>query len=266
MIQFFQRLFKNLVGFSNQNRSINIYKTLLFNFRAFGIKGVLKLPVFVYSNTNIYRVGKILIDCPWEKGLVKIGFIDFKSQGVTKFCNQGCIRISGNLEIGGCTILENCGQIIFKGSCLVADGCLVNIKSKLEIGENSAIGFHSMIMDSDDHFSFDVENRQVHRFAKPIIIGKNNWFGCHTFIKKGTVTPDYLIVASANALLCKDYSSLPPYSVLGGSPAKLIKSGIRCIFNYKNEAMIIDFFRKNLQENVYNIDKNVNLDEFCALN
>lgn len=68
---------------------------------------------------------------------------------------------------------------------------------------------------------------------------------CQSFIhKKGTKTPDYLIVASANALLTKDYTSLPPYSVIGGSPAKLLKSGVRRIYNSNMEQKINQFLKK----------------------
>lgn len=34
-------------------------------------------------------------------------------------------------------------------------------QKKLEIGEQSRIGFHSFIMDSDDHYTIDIESRQV---------------------------------------------------------------------------------------------------------
>ena len=132
------------------------------------------------------------------------------------------------------------------------------------MGSNSRLGFHGFIMDSDDHFTVDINTRKVYRNCKPIKIGAFNWFGNTTIIKKGVVTPDYLIVASTNALLTKDYSSLPPYSVLGGMPAKVIKSGIRRVFNLDNESDIIKFFKSNPEAMSYDVDPEINLDEFCA--
>lgn len=264
MFNIMRRIFRCFVGLSNRNRSLNVYKTLMFNFRAFGLKGLLKLPVYIYSNTNIYRIGKIIIDCPWERGLVRIGFLDFKSQGITKFSNQGVIRVMGPVEVGGCSIIDNCGEILFGGSCRIADGCQVYIKTRLDFGENSRLGFHSVVMDSDDHFSFDVESRKVPRFSKPISIGKYNWIGCGSFIKKGTKTPDYMIVASANALLCKNYMDFPPYSVVGGAPIRLIKTGIRRIFNNEHENEILNFFMSNPSADCYEIDKEIDLDQYCA--
>jgi acetyltransferase-like isoleucine patch superfamily enzyme len=46
---------------------------------------------------------------------------------------------------------------------------------------------------------------------------------------KGTITPNNTIIAS-NSLLNKNYIETPPYSVLAGTPAKLVKSGVKRIF------------------------------------
>lgn len=256
-----KRIVYPCLGLSVPNRTINVYKTLIFNFIAFGIKGVFKLPVYIYNNTNIYKVGKIILHCPMTRGLIRIGELDLKSQGKTKFKNVGTIEVWGPIKIEGCTILENDGKIEFHGFNRIADGSMVIIREKLVIGEQSRIGFHSFVMDSDDHFTIDVETRQVKKNRKEIVIGRYNWMASNTYIKKGVRTPDYLIVASANALLTKDYTDLPPYSVIGGSPAKLLKTGIRRIYNTKNESQINKFFRCN--ENIFVLEEDVDLGEYC---
>ena len=118
-------------------------------------------------------------------------------------------------------------------------------------------------MDSDDHYTVDIANRQVSYNKKEIIIGKYNWIASHSYIKKGTKTPDYLIVASANALLTKDYTSLPPFSVIGGSPAKLLKSGVRRIYNSNMEQKVNQFFKENPYTSSYKIDNSIVLDDVC---
>ena len=70
-----------------------------------------------------------------------------------------------------------------------------------------------------------------------------------------------MIVASANALLTKDYSELPPYSVVGGCPAKLLKTGIRRIYNEENESFLKDFF--TYQNMDYYDLSNDDIDSFC---
>ena len=56
-----------------------------------------------------------------------------------------------------------------------------------------------------------------------------NWFGNRCNIMKGTITPNNTIVAS-NSLCNKDYSDIPEYSLLAGSPAKLKNKGIKRLF------------------------------------
>lgn len=255
-----------MLGLSIPNQKINIYKTLLFNFLAFGIKGALKCPVYIYRNTKIYSVGKINIECPWERGMIKIGKLDLKSQGVTKFLNKGNITVRGYVEIGGCTILENYGEIVFDGYNRIGDGSFILIREKFIVGEQIRLGFHCFVMDSDDHYTIDIETKKVARNTKPIILGKYNWIASHSYIKKGVITPDYLIVASANALLTKDYSDLPPYSVIGGNPVRLLKSGIRRIYNKEEERNLKEYFREHVDEKIYKYDDLDDVDRICTQN
>ncbi|MCQ2960129.1 MAG: hypothetical protein MJ198_08090 [Bacteroidales bacterium] len=256
-----KRVLFSLCGLSVSNRVINIYKTLIFNFLAFGVKGIFKTPVYVYNNTKIYRVGTIILHCPMERGIIRIGQLDYKSQGVTKFKNNGTIELWGPIKIEGATIVENDGLIEFHGFNRIADGCLIVVREKLVLGEQSRIGFQSFIMDSDDHYTVDVITKEVHRNKKEIIIGNYNWIASRSVIKKGVRTPDYLIVASANALLVKDYSELPPYSVIGGSPVKLIKTGVRRVYEKKNEEQIDNFF-KDMENSTFFVEED--LDSFCS--
>lgn len=262
------RLLKKVIyplgGLSVSNRVINIYKTFIFNLLAFGLKDFWRFPIYIYTNTNIYKVGDIHIHCPLRRGMVRIGLQDYKSQGKTKFYNSGRIDIYGPVYILGATIVENSGNIIFKGYDRIGDGSFVFIRSKLEIGEYTRIGFHSFIFDSDDHFVIEIDTKSVPVNRKGIKIGSYNWIGNRTFIKKGVKTPDYLIVASSNTLLTKDYTSLSPYSVLGGCPAKLLKSGVRRIYDIKVEQELNAYFRNHKDVNYYQFEiDDDDLDEFC---
>ncbi|OYP62589.1 hypothetical protein [Prevotella sp. P2-180] len=256
-----------IIGLSIRDESINYFKSLLINISLFGLKKGLKLPILIFHNTNIYKIGTIHIKCPIKKGIIKIGHHDFKSQGRTKFYNNGVINVYGPLRIEGCCIIENNGTINFMGYNFISDGTSVLIRNQLTIGEHSRIGFHSFVMDSDDHFTIDCNTHLISRNTKPITIGKYNWIGHTTFIKKGTKTPDYFIVSSPNALLLKDYSEMPPYTVVGGSPIKIIKSGIRRIYNCETEEKIFNYF--NTHPDINNIEAELNnqtLDEYCKNN
>ena len=259
-----KRVIMTCLGLSVRDEIPCIWKTLLFNYVAFGCKGLAKQPVIVYRNTKIFKIGKILIHCKLRRGILTIGKLDYKSQGETRFYNAGTINIYGPVRIEGATIIENFGDIIFEGHDLISDGSTILVRSSLTIGKYSWLGFHSLIMDSDDHYTIDTVNLHIERNTMPIRIGAYNWFGNSTIIKKGVVTPDYIIVASANTILTKDYSALQPYSVLGGIPAKVIKTGIRCVFNEENEKNIKSFFFFYPQVIKYILDEQCDLDSYCS--
>jgi acetyltransferase-like isoleucine patch superfamily enzyme len=71
----------------------------------------------------------------------------------------------------------------------------------------------------------------------PIVIGNNVWIGNRTTVTPGTIIPNYCIVSS-NSLCNKDYSYIPPDSIIGGIPAKLLKTGYRRIFSYEEQGEI----------------------------
>ncbi len=255
--------FKRLVGLSSMREKVSFRKTMLVNFRVCGWTGLWIRPILIYKNTNIYRIGTILITSPLKKGLVKIGCASFKSNGVTKLNNSGTITIDGPLVIGGSSIIDNKGNIHFKGYNVLGDGCTLIIREGLEVGYQSRIGFHSHVMDTDDHFVVDVEKRTVTTNTKRIVLGDFNWLGHNCYVKKGVRTADYLTVAAPNTLLTKDYSDLPPYSVLAGSPAKLLKTGIRRVLNHVNERNLYMHFKNTREDFV--VEDSEDLDMYCSM-
>ncbi|MDD3040470.1 DapH/DapD/GlmU-related protein [Bacteroides sp.] len=62
-------------------------------------------------------------------------------------------------------------------------------------------------------------NQQGAKSEEPIVIGNDCWIGTRVIILPGVEIGDYSIVA-AGAVVTK---SFPPYSIIGGVPAKLLK-------------------------------------------
>ena len=197
---------------------LNIFDTLRFNIQAFGLIKGMKLPVYIYGNIKTYHIGQIKIKCPLQRGLIVIGMNECDvPYAHTIFNNKGVIEVYGKLYINFGARISNEGCMIFRGSNILGHGVSFDIKEQFEIGHDSTVGFMSVVTDTNVHYILDVSTGKVARRSKPIKIGDFNWIGSYSHIKKGTITPDYTIVASPNALLSKDYSLLEPYTIIGGS-------------------------------------------------
>ncbi|MCR4612888.1 MAG: hypothetical protein K5778_02680 [Bacteroidaceae bacterium] len=244
---------------------LKIIPTLLFNIRAFGLRDGLKLPVYVYGRLKVAHMGRIDIRCPLRRRIIAIGLNSDKTTTThTLWNNKGTIVVEGPTYINHGCVLLNEGTLIFRGNALIGLDTVFDIKQSLELGHDCSIGYRSHFTDTDSHYTVDLATRRISNNTRGIRIGNYNWFGACTFVKKGTVTPDYLLTASPNTLLCKDYSSLPPHSVLAGSPARPIKEGIRRIYNFFNEHQIRQHF-KNHPDQDFTIDSQLNLDSYCRL-
>lgn len=261
-----KRILRRIIyGEDPYNCDINWLKTFFYNFQWLPFKNAIKLPIYIYSNTRIYNNGKIYLSSPISTGMVKIGNIQIKTAQKTKIINHGIINFETGVNIAGGTILENDGIVSLKKNVYISEGCLIIIRESLTIGKYSSIGFKSFISDSDEHFTINIETHEIHPIFKSIIIGEYNWIGNTTYIKKGTITPDFLIVASANSLLTKDYRNVfPPYSIIGGMPIRLLKQGYRRIYNPSEQRMLRSWYSKHPNE-IYRFDnKNQNLESFCC--
>lgn len=215
----------------------NAWNTFCFNMRAFPLHIALKFPVYVYGSVAFVRVGKIEITTDHiHRGMIHLGEDFFKSTQKMRFCNWGTICWADNVKIRAGVNLFNRGHIVMEKNSAISENTFVSISTRLFIGENTRIGYNSSIVDSDDHYVENVVTHEVSRNERAVKIGHDCWLGSRTNVKKGTVLPDYTIVASPNALLTRNYTSLfPPYSIVGGSPVKLLKTGFRGIYSSETE-------------------------------
>ena len=138
------------------------------------------------------------------------------------------IRFGHNVSIGKNTTIECSGTLKWLGKGLVVGdnvglgthgffGCAGGV----EIGDNTIFGNYVSIH-SENHNYSDVNTpirlQGVNR--KGIKIGKDCWIGAKATILDGTVLGDGCIVAAGAVVR----GVIPPFSVIGGVPAKVIKS------------------------------------------
>ncbi len=101
----------------------------------------------------------------------------------------------------------------------------ITCANKIIIGDYCLTGKWVTITDNS-HGNTDWDSLQIPPIKRPItskgavVVGNNVWIGDKTTILPGVTIGDGVVVA-ANAVVTKD---IPPYSVVGGNPAKIIKN------------------------------------------
>jgi|SRR5208282_4192071 len=83
----------------------------------------------------------------------------------------------------------------------------------VHIGDGTLISFNAVI------FAHDLSRH----FSSHTYIGRNCFIGAHSIIMPGVVVGDQSIVA-AGSVVTKD---VPPGSIVGGNPARILRSGIQ---------------------------------------
>jgi maltose O-acetyltransferase len=132
-------------------------------------------------------------------------------------------------------ILKKCGDnVIVLNRCRYGDG------RRLSVGNGTQLGFNSRIMGEvtmGDQVmmapdvvimavTHDISNPDIPMISivdalieTPVFIGNDVWLGTRCIVMPGVTIGDHAVVA-ANSVVTKD---VPPYAVVGGVPAKLIK-------------------------------------------
>ena len=162
--------------------------------------------------TNIILGKEIEIDPSTSINNVKIG--DY-------------VRIAKRCSIyGGPENLLEIGDNSYVGMNSLLNG----FAAKLTIGENVSISqFVNIMVDSGPNASpgmmkvFPIING-------PVTIGHDSWIGSNVIIMPNVVLGEYCVVAS-NSFVNK---SFPAYSIIGGTPAKLLRT-----FSEKEKEMML---------------------------
>ncbi|WP_290626855.1 transferase [Altibacter sp.] len=197
--------------------------------KMFPWKTAKKLPVIFYGPIKFTNLkGVVRIDAPIERGMIGFGqSFEFPTtrKGTAELSLQGTWVFKGHAHFGkDCTVLIREGAYCEFGHM----GCLAtNVKmmctEKIVLGDWAGIGFESQIMDTTAHPMMNTETGEYYPMSGPITIGNYNSFSNRITIMPHTKTPDHCVIAS-NSLCNKDYTSLGNYILLGGIPAKLIKT------------------------------------------
>ena len=98
----------------------------------------------------------------------------------------------------------------------INSGCHFQDQGGITIGDGSLIG-HNVVLATINHALSPSQKRK--NLYAPITIGSNVWIGSNAVILQGVTIGEWAVVA-AGAVVTKD---VPPYTVVGGIPAKVMK-------------------------------------------
>lgn len=208
---------------------LSIPKTVYFNFRVLPIKQAIRLPLFISFSTKLLHIrrGCIILD---ELNQHKSFSIVIGFNGTEVIPPQKSM------------ISLKSGNIIFKGTCHIAEGCIIDIdggvltlgkqfsanrnfwiscNNSITFGDEAMLGWNVTFFDATGHKVF--KNSIEKDAYKPILIGNHVWIGSESHILKGAIIPDNSIVAYGS-IVTKQFNE--PHSIYGGSTAALIQKDI----------------------------------------
>lgn len=220
----------------------NLWRTLWINFRCLSFRQAIYLPIRIYGKVKFACLNGTFVIPKGSKLIIGKNTAGFFNAPFGRLClSEGSI-----LEVG-----QNCRISLGANICLgknamfkMGDYSTLGINSrvicyyKIIVGAHSGITWDTQITDFGSHI-MQSEDGQYLPIIKEIAIGDYCWIGNRTTIMPGTKLPNRTIVGS-NSLLNKDYTkTIEPFSIIGGIPAKLVKTGVRRIYDGKLENEIM---------------------------
>lgn len=212
----------------------SLWKTLYFNFKCFPFSVARKLPVYIGRNVVLARLdGDFAIQSSTIRhGMIRIGFRDMAIQDLNAIktvvdVHGGGITFRGKARIGGGTKFYIRGILTIGNDVYVSLNSTIIAHDSITIGDETTIGWDTLLMDTDFHRVVSVETGKEYPMTQPIEIGKHCWICNGAHIMKGSIIPDDVIVASKS--LVNKKMDIPSCSMIAGVPAELKKKNIKHI-------------------------------------
>ena len=135
-----------------------------------------------------------------------------RKQGIIQFDDE--VRVWST--INRAKVFVDKGGFLKVGKNSRINGVHISVSNEVVIGQNVRMAPYTVIMDNDYH---DINNHFSEGAKSPIIIKDNVWLALRSTVLKGVTIGEGAVVA-AGAVVTKD---VPPYTVVAGVPAKVIK-------------------------------------------
>lgn len=207
--------------------NISLLKSMYVNLKCFGLKGI-KLPILVSRKCRIDLHGKVQL-ARYSTGQVTIGFGG--SKGVVENAYSyfgvaagGTVVFAGKAGISaGSSVRVDKGMLRVGKNFSTNKNCFIACSEGVTIGNDVTLGWNVNIRDNDGHNIIDVKTNSISE-SKPVTIGNHVWLCSYVDVLKGAYIADDNVVAY-RSLVTKSFEEKG--MLIGGTPAKIIKTGIR---------------------------------------
>jgi len=138
------------------------------------------------------------------------------------------VEIGDNFTLGKYAIIECTGVLRNVGASLkignnvgINHYCFIGVRGNIDIGDNVIFGPRVNVFSENHNFDkLDIPIKHQGVTKGKTVIGNDVWIGANVSIMSGVTVGDGCVIA-AGAVVTKD---IPPYSIVGGVPAKIIKT------------------------------------------
>ena len=110
-------------------------------------------------------------------------------------------------------------RIVIGNGNAFSNNVTVAANESVSIGDDCLIGDLVAIMDCDFHETSPATRRRSHGQTAPVILGNNVWLGSRVVVCKGVTIGENSVVAVGSVVT----KSVPPNTLVGGVPAKVIR-------------------------------------------
>lgn len=152
-----------------------------------------------------------------------------KNLEIKVFGNDNIIEFGNNVRFMGKSDVwiedSSCKLIVGKNTSFHGVHLAITENNRsIKIGEDCLFAYDIDVRTGDSHSILHMNTNKRLNYAQDVLVGDHVWIAAHVTILKGTQLPDNCVVAT-RALVTDQFSE--PNSMIGGIPAKVLKSGIQ---------------------------------------
>lgn len=124
--------------------------------------------------------------------------------------------IGGRLWVAGGS--RSAHRIEIGADCFLNDGCRFDVSAPVTIGDRVYFGHDAAVLTAS-HILGDRWKRAGRTVSEPVMIGSGSWIGARATILGGVTIGEGTVVAAGAVVI----RSVPPNTLVGGVPAKVIR-------------------------------------------